>query len=693
MKKPYNSIRLVRVGGAGETQFERGSLQDTARKIALGENRKLTPLGQTLLSVLHTDLPPLPTKPFRRLSASGTVRPQPWIPKQRPPPVSSSYQELLSLICTGGENTKTKVASSTSSLTKPKSLPAAAAPVKATATSGRKGGRGPSRERMMMPPPQAPAPAPAPTPATPKRFSQLVTLSDESSSSEDEELDDFVMQRLKQLEAEEAKKNPLKRDRTSTSTMSPEKGKKRREGDEGSAVTVKTKENPEKEKKLRLENEILLRRENYQEISAVLKECQEMTFLLVLREGYSQFHHLPKILGSGFGTPQYLLVRIVQKNQRICFIKAELWNKLCSDQTKRFFWQEFIESRNEIRKLVYDGKALLNCIMSAMSGQIKLPPTLRLIDPIIGCWLLKPDHPVHSFKMVLEMILPALVVTNLGSARPSELAAQTEVLASVCRAMQGQLEQLNLWKLFYQTEMRILPALVSMERVGLTVDQAKLEDLGKLLQQKMMTVRAEAERLAGKPFNLSSPKQVREILYTDLRLDRRPGVVVAKTPGGEKSTSETVLLKLKPLHPLVGLVLQHRQLAKYKTTYVDGILSHLSLGRVSTCWDQIAAATGRVTSVSPNLQAVPKVPKGVTDLGEEGKEGTFINIRAVFQPSVGRTFLSADFEQIEFRIFGHLSQDPQVCQALREGGDVFNKLAAFWLDKSVADVSEEERDR
>ena len=286
------------------------------------------------------------------------------------------------------------------------------------------------------------------------------------------------------------------------------------------------------------------------------------------------------------------------------------------------------------------------------------------------------------------MILPDLTVTNLGSVRPSDLAAQTEALASVCRTMYGKLEELELWKLFYNTEMRILPSLVSMERASLTVDQARLEDPGKLLQQKMLTVRAEAERQVGKPFNLSSPKQVREILYTELKLDQRSGVVVASTAGGEKSTSENVLLKLKSFHPLVGLILQHRQLTKYKTTYVDGILSHLShLSRVSTCWDQIAAATGRVTSVSPNLQAVPK---GVTDLGGDG---TLVNIRAAFQPSAGRTFLSADFEQIEFRIFGHLSQDPQINQALREGGDVFNKLAAFWLDKSAVEVSEEERDR
>ena len=432
-----------------------------------------------------------------------------------------------------------------------------------------------------------------------------------------------MMQRLKQLEAEEEKKTRLKRERTSVE--SPAK-KKRREDVERAAMGVKSKENPEKEKKLELENEISLRKENYQAISAVLKDCKEMTFLLVMREGYSQFYQVPKLLDSGFGTPQYLLVRIVRENQTICFIRAELWHKYCSDQTKMFFWQEFIEARNEVRKLVYDGKALLNCIMAAMPGQIQPPPSLRLIDPIIGCWLLKPDHPVHSFKMVLEIILPEQVLTNLGSVRPSELAVQTEVLAKVCQAMHGKLEQLDLWKLFYQTEMRILPALVSMERVGLAVDQAKLEDLGKLLQQKMTTVRAEAERLAGKPFNLSSPKQVREILYTELKLDQRPGVTVARTAGGEKSTTETVLQRLAPLHPLVGLVLQHRQLAKYKTTYVDGILSHLSLGRVSTCWDQIAAATGRVTSVSPNLQAVPK---GVVEVDS----GTLINIRRDIQHS------------------------------------------------------------
>ena len=180
MKKSYNSIRLVRVGKAGETQFERGSIEDTVRRISRGDNLKLDSLGQTLLSVLHTDLPPLPTKPVRRLRSkksvpvkSGHLR-----PKQRPSAPGSSFQDLLSQITTRREKPKTK--SGPASEIEP--------------ASRRKEGAEASRERMMMPPPLPPPPAPAP--AAPKRFSQILALSDESSSSEDEELDEFVMQRL-----------------------------------------------------------------------------------------------------------------------------------------------------------------------------------------------------------------------------------------------------------------------------------------------------------------------------------------------------------------------------------------------------------------------------------------------------------------------------------------------------------------
>ena len=133
------------------------------------------------------------------------------------------------------------------------------------------------------------------------------------------------------------------------------------------------------------------------------------------------------------------------------------------------------------------------------------------------------------------------------------------------------------------------------------------------------------------------------------------------------STCEAVLAKLVTFHPLPAILLQHKHLAKYKTTYVEGILGHCKKGKVFTIWDQVAAATGRVTSVSPNLQAILK---GDLDIGSKT-----INLRFAIRPTQGFKFLAADLEQIEFRIFGRLSRDPHLGSAIREGGEVGRHLA------------------
>ena len=217
------------------------------------------------------------------------------------------------------------------------------------------------------------------------------------------------------------------------------------------------------------------------------------------------------------------------------------------------------------------------------------------------------------------------------------------------------------------------------------VDHSRLEDLGRLLGKQLEELQEKANEMAGKVFNLSSPKQVRTVLYEELKLDLKAGTMVGKTAGGVKSTCEAVLAKLVTCHPLPAIILQHRHLAKYKTTYVEGILGHCKKGKVFTIWDQVAAATGRVTSVSPNLQAIPK---GDLDVGIKT-----INLRSPIRPTQGFKFLAADFEQIEFRIFGHLSQDPHLGCAIREGGDIFKRLASIWLDKVVEMVTEDDRDK
>lgn len=248
----------------------------------------------------------------------------------------------------------------------------------------------------------------------------METLSSESDSSEDEELDKFVMEKLNQLQAETGD------DKISRS----EEPKNLREGQPVPPVQAKS----EIDKKVTLGHEIKLQEESFREVSAILDRSREMAFLLVLREGLSQLGDVSQVLGSGFGTPDYCLVRVMMDNNDLCFIRVEMWHQHCSEQTRNFFWEEFIVMRNHVRKLVYDGKALLTCLLHALPTEEKLPSGLRLLDPIIGCWLLRPDHPVHSFKKVLEIFMPGLSVTALGSVKPDDLDHQTGLLSSVCRS-------------------------------------------------------------------------------------------------------------------------------------------------------------------------------------------------------------------------------------------------------------------
>ena len=406
--------------------------------------------------------------------------------------------------------------------------------------------------------------------------------------------------------------------------------------------------------------------------------------MLVFKEGFTQFRDMSAI-GTGFGTPNHLIVRIVLNDNTIDYIKIELWTKSCSKKVRILFWEEFL-IKSTARKIVFDGKAFLGSVKAILPHSTDLPPSLRLIDPIVGCWLLSPDHPVNTFTGVLGQILPNTGITSTGHDTAVDIQKEMELLSTMSREMFKKLEERNLWSLFYQLEMRILPALVTMERVGVLIDTEKLETLGEELRLKIEEIQSKAEKEAGKSFNLSSPKQVREVLYDDLKLDEKSRVSAGKTAGGAKSTCESVLIKLTQCHPLPSLILQHRQVAKIKTTFVDGILCHVRGGKVTTTWDQIAAATGRVTSVSPNIQAIPK---GEIDIGE----GRVINIRDSFIPPPNCLFLAADFEQIEFRIFGHLSQEPAIARAIREGGDMFRRLASLWLDKELAEVTGEDRDK
>lgn len=242
-----------------------------------------------------------------------------------------------------------------------------------------------------------------------------------------------------------------------------------------------------------------------------------------------------------------------------------------------------------------------------------------------------------------------------------------------------QLQQdATLKKVLLEIEMPLVPVLADIERNGALVDANRLGQQSNELAERLTEIEREAYELAGKPFNLSSPKQLGEILFTDLALP-----IVKKTKTGAPSTAEDVLQELAHDYPLPKLVLEHRSLAKLKSTYTDKLPRMISpaSGRIHTSYHQAVTATGRLSSTDPNLQNIPIRT-------QEGRR-----IRKAFVASKGYKILAADYSQIELRIMAHLSRDEGLLAAFAEGMDVHKATAAEVFGTEVDKVTDEMRRR
>jgi len=231
-------------------------------------------------------------------------------------------------------------------------------------------------------------------------------------------------------------------------------------------------------------------------------------------------------------------------------------------------------------------------------------------------------------------------------------------------------------RVFEEIEMPLVPVLSRMERTGVLVDVERLREQSRLLAERMREIEREAHRLAGGPFNLASPKQIQEVLYGRLGLP-----VLARTPKGQPSTAESVLAELAAQYELPRLILQHRQLAKLKSTYTDRLPEQVNprTGRVHTSYHQAVAATGRLSSSDPNLQNIPVRT-------EEGRR-----IRRAFIAPPGWKLLAADYSQIELRIMAHLSGDEGLLEAFASGRDVHAATAAEVFGVEPGAVGPEQR--
>jgi DNA polymerase I len=257
------------------------------------------------------------------------------------------------------------------------------------------------------------------------------------------------------------------------------------------------------------------------------------------------------------------------------------------------------------------------------------------------------------------------------------VARRVEAIALLADRMRGELADRDELELFERIELPLVAVLARMESAGIAVDREYLEGLGDDLRVRLADLERRIHDHAGEPFNVNSADQLRTILFDRLGLP-----VSKKTSTGKPSTDASVLEKLRDRHPLVADLLEYREFEKLRSTYVDGYLPLIrSDGRIHTTFNQMAAATGRLSSEEPNLQNIPvRSESGMT-------------IRRAFVPRDGWTFIVADYSQIELRVMAHMTGDEGLVGAFRAGQDIHTATAARVFGVTPDLVSPEMRRR
>ena len=252
-----------------------------------------------------------------------------------------------------------------------------------------------------------------------------------------------------------------------------------------------------------------------------------------------------------------------------------------------------------------------------------------------------------------------------------------DITLRLMRPLREELEKNNQLDVFQNIEMPLMPVLAEMERNGVRIDTAALEDTGNSFRTEMEQLEKDIYEMAGHEFLLTSPRQVGEVLFGEMGLNEK----ARKTKSGQYSTSEEELEKIRHKHPIVDKILQHRGLKKLLSTYIEALpkLINKRTGHIHTSFNQAVTATGRLSSSNPNLQNIPV-------RGENGRE-----IRKAFIPEEGQIFFSADYSQIELRLMAHLSGDAHLIEAFNNGEDIHAATAARIFKKPLEEVSRDER--
>ena len=315
-----------------------------------------------------------------------------------------------------------------------------------------------------------------------------------------------------------------------------------------------------------------------------------------------------------------------------------------------------------------------------------------LFDTMLAHYVVQPEQR-HNMDLLAEKYLhyrtipiEALIGSgrtqrNMADLEPKEIVdyacEDADVTLRLYPILKEEMEKYEVTSVFTHIEMPLLPVLARMERNGVRLDTAALEETGRNFTERMQQLETDIYELAGHEFTITSPKQVGAVLFDELQISAK----VKKTKTGQYSTSEEVLESLRDKHPIVEKILQHRALKKLLSTYVEALpkLIHPETGHIHTSFNQAVTATGRLSSSNPNLQNIPV-------RGEDGRE-----IRRAFVPEEGEVFFSADYSQIELRIMAHLSEDEHMVADFNSGLDIHAATAARIFHKPVEEVDRDER--
>ena len=314
-------------------------------------------------------------------------------------------------------------------------------------------------------------------------------------------------------------------------------------------------------------------------------------------------------------------------------------------------------------------------------------------DTMIAHYLIQPELR-HNMDFMAETLLSYQTVhideligpkgkkqRSMRELSPQEVyeyaCEDADITLQLKNKLEPMLKERDCEQLFYEMEMPLMPVLAEMEMNGVCLDTDSLKQTSKDLTERMNEIEARIYELAGEEFNISSPKQVGDILFGKMKIIEKP----KKTKTGQFVTSEEVLTQLQGKHEIVADILSFRGLKKLLSTYVDNLPSLINprTGHIHTSFNQCVTATGRLSSSDPNLQNIPV-------RGEDGKE-----IRKAFVPEPGCMFFSADYSQIELRVMAHLSGDENMIRVFSEGKDLHAATAATIYKKNIADVTRDER--